>query len=147
MTILDDLFNGAEGLWNSIQGTADQNQEVVVYAAPVSVERSDFDYLPEGPTYEALLRDRLIYSAASAALKSPATFTGSILTITAPNFHTIPLQPNYAVQMQRLAFTPTAFAPTADDVTGVFYFDADFRFVVVSLYALRLEAASRQGSP
>jgi hypothetical protein len=144
MTILDNLFNGAEELWNSIQGTADQNQEVVVYAAPVSVQRSDFDYLPEGPTSEALLRDRLIYSAASAALKSPATFTGSILTIVAPNFHTIPLQPNYAVQMLHFR---GPFTPTADDVSGVFYFDAGLRFVVVSLYALRLEAASNQDSP
>ena len=32
MTILDKLFNGAEGLWNSIQATADQSQEVAVYA-------------------------------------------------------------------------------------------------------------------
>ena len=32
MTLLDDFFNGAEGLWNSIQATADQSQEVVVYA-------------------------------------------------------------------------------------------------------------------
>ena len=29
MTLLDDFFNGAEGLWNSIQATADQSQEVV----------------------------------------------------------------------------------------------------------------------
>jgi hypothetical protein len=145
MTILDNLFNGAEELWNSLQGTADQNQEVVVYAAPVSVQRSDFDYLPEGPTSEALLRDRLIYSAASAALKSPATFTGSILTIVAPNFHTIPLQPNYAVQM---VHSGGPFTPTADDVSGVFYFNVRARgFTVVSLYALRLEVASGQGSP
>ena len=32
MTLLDDFFNGAEGLWNSIQATPDQSQEVVVYA-------------------------------------------------------------------------------------------------------------------
>ena len=32
MTLLDDFFNGAEGLRNSIQTTADQSQEVVVYA-------------------------------------------------------------------------------------------------------------------
>ena len=32
MTLLDDFFNGAEGLWNSIQATADESQEVVVYA-------------------------------------------------------------------------------------------------------------------
>jgi hypothetical protein len=141
MTILDDLFSRAEGLWNSIQGTADQNQEVVVYAAPVSVERSNLDLFRE-PTSEALPIDRLIYSGASAALKSPATFTGSILAIVAPNFHTIPLQPNYAVQMQGGG----PFIPTTDDVSGVFYFNEDRAFVVVSLYALRLEAASGQGS-
>ena len=32
MTLSDDFFNEAEGLWNSIQATADQSQEVVVYA-------------------------------------------------------------------------------------------------------------------
>ena len=32
MTLLNDFFNGAEGLWYSIQATADQSQEVVVYA-------------------------------------------------------------------------------------------------------------------
>jgi hypothetical protein len=142
MTILDKLFNGAEGLWNSIQGTADRNQEVVVYAAPVVVQRSDLDHLFREPTSEALPIDRLIYSAASAEFQTPSTFAGSTLTITAPNLRTIPFQPNYAVQMQGLG----PFTPTADDVSGVFYFN-DRAFVVVSLYALRLEAASGQGSP
>jgi hypothetical protein len=142
MTILDDLFSRAEGLWDSIQGTADQNQEVVVYAAPVLVENSNLDYLFREPTSEALPIDRLIYSAASAEFQTPSTFAGSTLTITAPNFHTIPVQPNYGVQMQ--GFLP--FTPTADDVSGVFYFSPR-GFVVVSLYALRLEAASGQGSP
>ena len=32
MTLLDGFFHGAEGLWNSIQATPDQSQEVVVYA-------------------------------------------------------------------------------------------------------------------
>ena len=62
MTILDDLFNGAEGLWNSIQGTADQDQEVVVYAVPINVRSSDLHGLQEfyGTTSEVLPTDKLI---------------------------------------------------------------------------------------
>ena len=37
MTILDDLFNLAEENWNSIQGTADSTQQVIVYAAMAQV--------------------------------------------------------------------------------------------------------------
>ena len=96
MTILDDLFNGAEGLWNSIQGTADQDQEVVVYAVPIIVRSSDLHGLQEfyGTTSEVLPTDKLIYSAASVEFQTPPTFAGSMLTITAPNFHTFPFQPN-----------------------------------------------------
>ena len=147
MTILDDLFNGAEGLWNSIQGTADQDQEVVVYAVPISLRSSDLHGLQESSetTSETFPTDRLIYSAASVAFQTPATFAGSTLTITAPNFHTFPFQPNYGVQF--LGSGP--FTPTVDDVIGFFYFERGFSpyhagrlFVVVNLFTLRLEAAS-----
>ena len=147
MTILDDLFNGAEGLWNSIQGTADQDQEVVVYAVPINLRSSDLHGLQEffGTTSETFPTDRLIYSAASVEFQTPPTFAGSMLTITAPNFHTFPFQPNYGVQF--LGSGP--FTPTVDDVIGFFYFERGFSpyhagrlFVVVNLFTLRLEAAS-----
>ena len=85
MTILDDLFNLAEENWNSIQGTADNTQLVVVYAAMAQVWASD---LKASNTFEPLVPpiDRLIYNP-PIALKSPAAFVGSSLTITAPNFH------------------------------------------------------------
>jgi hypothetical protein len=41
MTILDDLFSEAEGLWISIQGTADSTQQVKVDAAMAEVFASD----------------------------------------------------------------------------------------------------------
>jgi hypothetical protein len=146
MMLLDDLFNGAEGLWNSIQGTADQDQEVVVYAVPISLRSSDLHGLQEfsGTTSETFPTDRLIYSAASVAFQTPATFAGSTLTITAPNFHTFPFQPNYGVQF--LGSGP--FTPTVDDESRFFCFDRGFSphagrlFVVVTLFTLRLEAAS-----
>ena len=144
MTILDDLFNGAEGLWNSIQGTADQDQEVVVYAVPINVRSSDLHGLQEfyGTTSEALPTDRLIYSAASVEFQTPPTFAGSMLTITAPNFHIFPVQPNYGIQWQGNASTAAT-----DDGTGVVYFHVNAggwgnvqAFVAVTLYNLRLEA-------
>jgi len=146
MTILDDLFSEAEGLRISIQGTADQNQEVVVYAVPIIVRSSDLHGLQEffGTISEVVPTDRLIYSPASVAFQTPATFAGSTLTITAPNFHTFPFRPNYGVQFQGSG----PFTPTAADVSGFFYFDRDFSphaghlFVLVTLYTLRLEAAS-----
>src|SRR6516165_10944585 len=85
MTILDDLFNLAEENWNSIQGTADSTQQVIVYAAMAQVWASD---LKSSNTFQPLVLpiDRLIYNP-PIALKSPAAFVGSLLTITAPNFH------------------------------------------------------------
>jgi hypothetical protein len=146
MTILDDLFSEAEGLRISIQGTADQDQEVVVYAVPISLRSSDLRGLQEfsGTTSETFPTDRLIYSAASVAFQTPATFAGSTLTITAPNFHTFPFQPNYGVQFLGLG----PFTPTVDDESRFFCFDRGFSphagrlFVVVTLFTLRLEAAS-----
>ena len=142
MTILDDLFNLAEENWNSIQGTADSTQQVVVYAAMAQVWASD---LKASNTFQPLVPpiDRLIYNP-PITLKSPASFVGSLLTITAPNFHTFPFQPNYGVQF--LGSGP--FTPTVDDETRFFCFDRDFSphagrlFVVVTLFTLRLEAAS-----
>ena len=146
MTLLDDLFKGAEVLRNSIQGTADQDQEVVVYAVPINLRSSDLHGLQEffGTTSEAFPTDRLIYSAASVEFQTPPTFAGSVLTITAPNFRTVPFQPNYGVQF--LGSGP--FTPTVDDESRFFCFDRDFSphagrlFVVVTLFTLRLEAAS-----
>ena len=146
MTLLDDLFKGAEVLRNSIQGTADQDQEVVVYAVPINLRSSDLHGLQEffGTTSEAFPTDRLIYSAASVEFQTPPTFAGSMLTITAPNFHTVPFHPNYGVQF--LGSGP--FTPTVDDESRFFCFDRDFSphagrlFVVVTLFTLRLEAAS-----
>ena len=146
MTLLDDLFKGAEVLRNSIQGTADQDQQVVVYAVPINLRSSDLHGLQEffGTTSEAFPTDRLIYSAASVEFQTPPTFAGSMLTITAPNFRTVPFQPNYGVQF--LGSGP--FTPTVDDETRFFCFDRDFSphagrlFVVVTLFTLRLEAAS-----
>jgi len=146
MTLLDDLFKGAEVLRNSIQGTADEDQEVVVYAVPINLRSSDLHGLQEffGTTSEAFPTDRLIYSAASVEFQTPPTFAGSMLTITAPNFHTVPFQPNYGVQF--LGSGP--FTPTVDDESRFFCFDRDFSphagrlFVVVTLFTLRLEAAS-----
>ena len=146
MTLLDDLFKGAEVLRNSIQGTEDQDQEVVVYAVPINLRSSDLHGLQEffGTTSEAFPTDRLIYSAASVEFQTPPTFAGSMLTITAPNFRTVPFQPNYGVQF--LGSGP--FTPTVDDETRFFCFDRDFSphagrlFVVVTLFTLRLEAAS-----
>ena len=146
MTLLNDLFKGAEVLRNSIQGTADQDQEVVVYAVPINLRSSDLHGLQEffGTTSEAFPTDRLIYSAASVEFQTPPTFAGSMLTITAPNFHTFPFQPNYGVQF--LGSGP--FTPTVDDESRFFCFDRDFSphagrlFVVVTLFTLRLEAAS-----
>jgi hypothetical protein len=146
MTLLDDLFKGAEVLRNSIQGTADQDQEVVVYAVPINLRSSDLHGLQEffGTTSEAFPTDRLIYSAASVEFQTPPTFAGSMLTITAPNFRTVPFQPNYGVQF--LGSGP--FTPTVDDESRFFCFDRDFSphagrlFVVVTLFTLRLEAAS-----
>jgi len=37
MTILDDLFKEANGLWTNIQETADRNQQVKVDAAMVTI--------------------------------------------------------------------------------------------------------------
>jgi hypothetical protein len=88
--------------------------------------------------------DRLIYSAASVAFQTPATFAGSTLNITAPNFHTFPFQPNYGVQF----LDSGPFTPTVDDEGRFFCFDRGFSphagrlFVVVTLFTLRLEAAS-----
>jgi hypothetical protein len=146
MTLLDDLFKGAEALRNSIQGTADQDQQVVVYAVPINLRSSDLHGLQEffGTTSEAFPADRLIYSAASVAFQTPATFAGSTLTITAPNFHTFPFQPNYGVQF----LNSGPFTPTVDDESRFFCFDRNFSphagrlFVVVTLFTLRLEAAS-----
>jgi len=146
MTLLNDLFKGAEVLRNSIQGTADQDQEVVVYAVPINLRSSDLHGLQEffGTTSEAFPTDRLIYSAASVEFQTPPTFAGSMLTITAPNFRTVPFQPNYGVQF--LGSGP--FTPTVDDESRFFCFDRDFSphagrlFVVVTLFTLRLEAAS-----
>jgi len=146
MTLLDDLFKGAEVLRNSIQGTADQDQEVVVYAVPINLRSSDLHGLQEffETTSEAFPTDRLIYSAASVEFQTPPTFAGSMLTITAPNFRTVPFQPNYGVQF--LGSGP--FTPTVDDESRFFCFDRDFSphagrlFVVVTLFTLRLEAAS-----
>jgi len=146
MTLLDDLFKGAEVLRNSIQGTADQDQQVVVYAVPINLRSSDLHGLQEffGTTSEAFPTDRLIYSAASVEFQTPPTFAGSMLTITAPNFRTVPFQPNYGVQF--LGSGP--FTPTVDDESRFFCFDRDFSphagrlFVVVTLFTLRLEAAS-----
>jgi len=121
MTILDDLFSEAEGLRISILGTADQDQEVVVYAVPISLRSSDLHGLQEfsGTTSETSPTDRLIYSAAIVAFQTPATFAGSTLTITAPNFHTFSIQPSYGVQF--LGSGP--FTPTVGDRPACYGFD------------------------
>jgi hypothetical protein len=140
MTILDDLFNLAEENWNSIQGTADTTQQVVVYAAMAQVWASD---LKASNTFQPLVPpiDRLIYNP-PITLKSPASFVGSLLTITAPNFHIFPVHPNYGIQWQGNASTAAT-----DDGTGVVYFHVNAggwgnvqAFVAVTLYNLRLEA-------
>ena len=140
MTILDDLFNLAEENWNSIQGTADSTQQVVVYAAMAQVWASD---LKASNTFQPLVPpiDRLIYNP-PITLKSPASFVGSLLTITAPNFHIFPVHPNYGIQWQGNASTAAT-----DDETGVVYFHVNAggwgnvqAFVAVTLYNLRLEA-------
>jgi hypothetical protein len=137
---LDDLFNLAEENWNSIQGTADSAQQVIVYAAMAQVWASD---LKSSNTFQPLVLpiDRLIYNR-PITLKSSASFVGSLLTITAPNFHIFPVQPNYGIQWQ--GSTSTA---ATDDETGVFYFHVVGggwgninAFVAVTLYNLRLEA-------
>ena len=142
MTILDDLFNLAEGIWTPIQGTADSTQQVVVYAATAQLWAS---HLNSSDTFQPLVLpiDRLIYNP-PIALKGSASFVGSLLTITAPNFHIFPVQPNYGIQWQ--GHTSTA---ATDDETGVFYFHVEeggrapgtgSAFVAVTLYNLRLEA-------
>jgi hypothetical protein len=67
---------------------------------------------------------------------------GSLLTITAPNFHIFPVQPNYEIQWQ--GNTSTA---ATDDETGVFHFHVVGggwgninAFAAVTLSNLRLEA-------
>jgi hypothetical protein len=140
MTILDDLFSVAEETWNSIQGTADSTQQVAVYAAMAQVWKSD---LKASNTFQpqVLPIDRLIYNR-PITLKSSASFVGSVLTITAPNVHTFPLQPNYGITWE--GNTSTA---ATDDKTGVVYFHVVGggwgninAFVAVTLYNLRLEA-------
>jgi hypothetical protein len=132
MTILNDLFNRAEELWNSIQGTADDLQQVVVYAATSEFIGDGLEYSPHGPFVRPI--ERLIYNPPSAVLKVPATFAGLGLTIMAPNFHTIPLQPNYQVRWEDELSTPSTVDPF-----GAFYFQ-NHHLVVVTLGNLRLEA-------
>jgi hypothetical protein len=130
---LDDLFNRAEELWNSIQGTSDKYQQVVVDATMAIAWRSDLDNESNTNDYSPPI-DSLIYNP-PMALKSPATFVGSKLSITGPNFHIFPVQPNYQVQWDGLGW----FIPSADDATGVFYFSwGDISLIAVTLRNLRL---------
>jgi hypothetical protein len=96
MTILDDLFKEAEGLWNSIQGTAENTQLVVVNGAMASLSASS---LTEGIAFQPRILpiDRLIYNPAAGPPFTPAKFAGSELTITAPNFHTHTFQRDYGI--------------------------------------------------
>jgi hypothetical protein len=107
MTILDDLFSEAEGLWNSIQGTADNTQQVVVDAAMVRIPGSDLKASLDQP--DVLPSDTLAYTAGRRALNIPATFAGLTLSIMGPNLHIVPVQPNYQVQLDTFSFVPTAF--------------------------------------
>jgi hypothetical protein len=140
MTILDDLFKEAEGLWNSIQGTADNTQLVVVNGAMASLSASS---LTEGIAFQPRILpiDRLIYNPAAGPPFTPAKFAGSELTITAPNFHTHTFQRDYGI-----LWGGSTSTPATDDVTGVFYFHVEGGgwggpvFVAVTLYNLRLEA-------
>jgi hypothetical protein len=67
MTILDDLFNLAG---EKIQGTADNTQQVIVYAAMAEVRPSDLrdEFGPFPPHVTGL--DRLIYIAASVEFQT-----------------------------------------------------------------------------
>jgi hypothetical protein len=137
MTILDDLFKEANGLWNSIQGTADSSQLVKIDAAIASTAVSDLKGSLSLLTPRVLGPDTLIYNP-PITLKSSASFVGPLLTITAPNFHIFPVQPSYGMFLEN----PPA-SPAETDNTGKFlYFQtADRFFFVVTLCNLRLETS------
>jgi hypothetical protein len=123
VSILDILFSTAEELWSSIQGTADNISQVVVDAAIVQVKGA-FLNNPNAPR-PAHVYDNvsLIYSPPNVVLQKPAIFAGSnyvtdaTMIIEAPNFHSVPVQPNYLVNWAGLVYTPST-----DDVTGAFFF-------------------------
>ena len=97
MTILDDLFGQAEGLWTGIQGTADKNQQVKVDAAMVSIFASDLEESLHPP--DVLPSDTLIYNP-PVTPEAAAAFVGSSLTITAANFRIFPAHPNYVMHLE-----------------------------------------------
>ena len=144
MTILDDLFSEASGLWTIIQGTADKNQQVKVDAAMPEVVASDLKEPLRPPFVKH--SDTLIYNPRTLA--TPASFVGSELTILAPGHCAVPSHnpadatvvdsPDYGI-LSANARPPTSTAAT--DETGKFvYFPlGEHEFVAVTLANLRSE--------
>ena len=136
MTILDDLFGQAEGLWTGNQGTADKNQQVKIDAAMVSIFASDLEESLHPP--DVLPSDTLIYNP-PVTPEAAAAFVGSSLTITAANFRIFPAHPNYVMHLEDAPVRKAS--PAATDATGTFvYFPLEHIFVAVTIGHLRLEA-------
>jgi hypothetical protein len=140
---VDEVFNQAEGLWNSIQGTAGSTRQVIVDGQMVKLGITTASVLPG---------DTLVYKPPIAPVAGSPTFVGSLLTITAPNFHIFPANPNYDLYLggpyyEEYFGVPPPKPPNQQydlhsrsrrDFEKCTYFQADQFYVAVTLSNLRL---------